>query len=148
MNIVERDAIRTLENAADAAPAQEAPAPARGAGAQAAPAVVAPALCRPLSLAGMCRRGALLAAAIATLVVPIAIRRMIDFGFSRDSAVLIDSYFTVMIAVVAVLALASAARLYLVTTLGERIVADLREEVFGHLVSLSPPISMWPRAGN
>ena len=43
-----------------------------------------------------------------------------------------------MIAVVAVLALASAARFYLVTTLGERIVADLREEVFGHLVSLSP----------
>jgi ATP-binding cassette subfamily B protein len=43
-----------------------------------------------------------------------------------------------MIAIVAVLALASAARFYLVTTLGERIVADLREQVFGHLVSLSP----------
>ena len=40
---------------------------------------------------------------------------------------LIDSYFAVMIAVVAVLALASARRYYLVTTLGERIVADLRE---------------------
>ena len=36
------------------------------------------------------------------------------------------------------LALASAARFYLVTTLGERIVADLRDAVFGHLVSLSP----------
>jgi ATP-binding cassette subfamily B protein len=81
---------------------------------------------------------ALLAAAIATLVVPIAVRRMIDFGFSRESANLIDSYFAVMIALVAVLALASAARFYLVTTLGERIVADLREAVFGHLVSLSP----------
>ena len=42
-----------------------------------------------------------------------------------------------MIAVAAVLALASAARFYLVTTLGERIVADLRSEVFGHLTSLS-----------
>ena len=63
---------------------------------------------------------------------------MIDFGFSRDSATLIDSYFTVMIGVVAVLALSSAARFYLVTTLGERIVADLREDVFGHLISLSP----------
>ena len=70
---------------------------------------------------------ALLVAAGATLVVPIAVRRMIDFGFSRDSASLIDSYFTVMIAVVAVLALSSAVRFYLVTTLGERIVADLRE---------------------
>ena len=81
---------------------------------------------------------ALLAAAVATLVVPVAIRRMIDFGFSRDSANLIDSYFSVMLGVVAVLAIASAMRFYLVTTLGERIVADLREEVFGHLVSLSP----------
>jgi len=69
--------------------------------------------------------------------VPIAVRRMIDFGFSRESANLIDSYFAVMIVIVAVLALASASRFYLVTTLGERIVADLREGVFGHLVSLS-----------
>ncbi|HEY6995360.1 MAG TPA: ABC transporter transmembrane domain-containing protein [Xanthobacteraceae bacterium] len=80
---------------------------------------------------------ALLLAAVITLVVPVAVRRMIDFGFSRESASLIDSYFTVMIAIVAGLALSSAARFYLVTTLGERIVADLREDVFGHLVSLS-----------
>jgi ATP-binding cassette subfamily B protein len=81
---------------------------------------------------------ALLVAAVTTLVVPIAVRRMIDFGFSRDSATMIDSYFTVMIGIVGVLALASAARVYLVTTLGERIVADLREAVFGHIVVLSP----------
>jgi ATP-binding cassette, subfamily B, bacterial len=79
----------------------------------------------------------LLIAALTTLVVPIAVRRMVDFGFSRDSAHLINSYFTVMIAVAAVLALSSAARFYLVTTLGERIVADLRSEVFSHLTSLS-----------
>ena len=81
--------------------------------------------------------GALVVAAVTTLVVPIAVRRMIDFGFSRDSATLIDSYFTVMLAVAAVLALSSALRYYLVTTLGERIVADLRGDVFGHIVSLS-----------
>src|SRR5947209_371738 len=80
---------------------------------------------------------ALVIAAVTTLLVPIAVRRMIDFGFSRESANLIDSYFAVMIVIVAVLALASAARFYLVTTLGERIVADLREGVFGHLISLS-----------
>src|SRR5262245_55766837 len=80
---------------------------------------------------------ALVTAAVTTLVVPVAVRRMIDFGFSRESASLIDSYFAVMIAIVAVLALASASRFFLVTTLGERIVADLREGVFGHLVSLS-----------
>ncbi len=81
---------------------------------------------------------ALLVAAVTTLVVPIAVRRMIDFGFSRDSATMIDSYFSVMIAIVAVLALSSAVRFFLVTTLGERIVADLREAVFGHIVLLSP----------
>jgi ATP-binding cassette, subfamily B, bacterial len=79
---------------------------------------------------------ALIVAALTTLVVPIAVRRMIDFGFSSDKVGLIDSYFTVMIAVVAVLAIASASRFYLVTTLGERIVADLRSDVFAHLTAL------------
>jgi ATP-binding cassette, subfamily B, bacterial len=80
---------------------------------------------------------ALTVAALTTLVVPIAVRRMIDFGFTARGLALIDSYFLVMIGVAAVLALASAARYYLVTTLGERIVADLRDDVFAHLISLS-----------
>jgi ATP-binding cassette subfamily B protein len=79
----------------------------------------------------------LLAAALATLAVPIAVRRMVDFGFSHEGVELIDSYFAVMLAVAGVLALASAMRFYLVTTLGERIVADLRSEVFGHITALS-----------
>ncbi|WP_425992581.1 ABC transporter ATP-binding protein/permease [Afipia sp. DC4300-2b1] len=81
---------------------------------------------------------ALIVASAATLVVPLAVRRMIDFGFSPEGIALINSYFAVMIAVVAVLACASAARYYLVITLGERIVADLRRDVFKHLTSLSP----------
>jgi ATP-binding cassette subfamily B protein len=80
---------------------------------------------------------ALLAASGATLVVPIAIRRMIDFGFSADRMVLINQYFSVMMAVAAILAVSSAARYYLVTTLGERVVADLRDHVFAHLTRLS-----------
>jgi ATP-binding cassette subfamily B protein len=80
---------------------------------------------------------ALIVAALATLAVPLALRRVIDFGFSAENASLIDNYFTVMIAVVAVLAGASASRFYLVTTLGERIVADLRGDVFAHLTELS-----------
>ena len=80
---------------------------------------------------------ALLVAALATLAVPLAVRRMIDFGFSREGMNLIDSYFAVMIAVAGVLAVASATRYYLVITLGERIVADLRSAVFNHLTSLS-----------
>jgi ATP-binding cassette, subfamily B, bacterial len=81
--------------------------------------------------------GALVLAALATLIVPVAVRRMIDFGFSERGINLINSYFLVMIGVAAVLALASALRYYLVTTLGERIVADLRGDVFAHVTGLS-----------
>ena len=81
--------------------------------------------------------GALVLAALTTLVVPIAVRRMIDFGFTARGLALIDNYFLVMIGVGGVLALASALRYYLVTTLGERIVADLRGDVFAHVTSLS-----------
>src|SRR6266436_5661025 len=86
-------------------------------------------------------------AAITTLVVPIAVRRMIDFGFSPEGIVMINSYFSVMIGVVAVLAGASASRFYLVMTIGERIVADLRRDVFAHLVSLSPAFFDSARSG-
>ncbi|HET7803435.1 MAG TPA: ABC transporter transmembrane domain-containing protein [Pseudolabrys sp.] len=81
---------------------------------------------------------ALIVASLTTLIVPVAVRRMIDFGFSDKAAQLIDSYFAVMVFVVAVLAVSSALRFYLVTTLGERIVADLRSDVFAHLTHLSP----------
>jgi len=80
---------------------------------------------------------ALILASAATLAVPIAVRRMIDLGFSSERVALIDQYFAVMIAVVAVLAGASAARYYLVTTLGERVVADVRRAVFDRLTALS-----------
>ena len=59
----------------------------------------------------------------------------------------INSYFAIMIAVVAVLAVASALRYYLVTTLGERIVADLRNDVFAHLTALSPAFFDAARTG-
>ena len=81
--------------------------------------------------------GALTLAALTTLVVPVAVRRMIDFGFTGRGLALIDSYFLVMIGVAALLAFASAMRYYLVMTLGERIVADLRGDVFAHLTALS-----------
>jgi ATP-binding cassette subfamily B protein len=80
---------------------------------------------------------ALLVAALATLAVPIAVRRMIDNGFDAHRAGLINEYFGVMIAVVAVLAAASAMRYYLVTSIGERVVADLRDAVFDRITILS-----------
>src|ERR1700680_3752042 len=80
---------------------------------------------------------ALLIASVATLAVPLAVRRMIDFGFNAERIGLINQYFSVLIAVAGVLAAASASRYYLVTTLGERVVADLRTAVFDHLTVLS-----------
>ena len=79
---------------------------------------------------------ALIVASLATLVVPEAVRRIVDFGFSPERAGLINAYFGAMVAVVVVLAAASGARYYLVMTLGERIVADLRSDLYGHLTRL------------
>jgi ATP-binding cassette, subfamily B, bacterial len=90
---------------------------------------------------------ALIVAALTTLVVPVAVRRMIDFGFTADGIAMINNYFSVMIAVVAVLAVASASRYYLVMTIGERIVADVRREVFAHLTALSPSFFDSARSG-
>ena len=90
---------------------------------------------------------ALIVAALTTLIVPVAVRRMIDFGFSDKAVALIDSYFAVMVLVVTVLAVSSALRYYLVTTLGERIVADLRSDVFAHLTRLSPAFFDAARTG-
>jgi ATP-binding cassette subfamily B protein len=90
---------------------------------------------------------ALLAASAATLVVPLAVRRVIDFGFSEEGGHLIDAYFAVLILVVAVLALSSALRYYLVVTLGERVVADLRSGVFSHLTTLDPAFFDQTRSG-
>ncbi|SED00102.1 ATP-binding cassette, subfamily B [Rhizobiales bacterium GAS188] len=91
---------------------------------------------------------ALLAASAATLVLPLAVRRVIDLGFNADNAGFIDSYFGALIAVAVVLALASATRYYLVITLGERIVADLRGEVFTHLTRLEPAFFDASRSGD
>jgi len=98
---------------------------------------------KPLIPFAMRYRGRILAALVAlviasgtTLVIPLAIRRMIDFGFSTEGAGLINDYFSGMIIVVGLLAAASASRYYIVMTLGERIVADIRTAVFDHLTRL------------
>ena len=80
----------------------------------------------------------LMAAAGATLVLPVAVRRMIDFGFTGENPALINSYFAMLLLVAAVLAAASALRFYCVSWLGERAVSDIRHSVFAHLTTLSP----------
>jgi ATP-binding cassette subfamily B protein len=79
---------------------------------------------------------ALSAAAAATLALPLAVRGMIDHGFSAENAGAVNSYFGMMILVVGALALASGVRYYLVMTIGERVVTDLRSDLFRHLSRL------------
>ena len=74
----------------------------------------------------------------ATLIVPIAVRRIIDHGFTTSNATLVNQYFAVMIGVVLLLAVSSAIRFYYVMWLGEKIVADVRDSLFEHLLKLSP----------
>ncbi|TYC60526.1 ATP-binding cassette domain-containing protein [Rhodobacterales bacterium] len=80
---------------------------------------------------------ALFSAAVITLILPTAVRRMIDFGFGADDPALVNSYFLVLIGVVCSLAVASAVRYFLVMWLGERVVSELRSDVFDHLTNLS-----------
>jgi ATP-binding cassette subfamily B protein len=81
---------------------------------------------------------ALTVAAATTLTLPIAVRRMIDLGFTSADTTFVANYFFMLIGIAGVLALASACRYYFVITLGERVVADLRRDVFSHVTTLSP----------
>ena len=80
----------------------------------------------------------LLLAAVTTLILPTAVRRMIDHGFTGADMVFINNYFLLLFGLAVVLATASALRYYFVITLGERIVADLRRDVFSQITRLSP----------
>ncbi|TCT13329.1 ATP-binding cassette subfamily B protein [Tepidamorphus gemmatus] len=80
---------------------------------------------------------ALVIAAGATLAVPQAVRRMIDYGFTSDSSLMVNQYFAMLVVIALLLAAASAARYYLVTWLGERVVADVRTAVFDRIIGLS-----------
>lgn len=91
--------------------------------------------------------GALVLASAATLALPMALRRVIDNAFSEVGKGLADTYFLTLIAVVAVLALASSLRYYLVITLGERIIASLRQDVFRHLTTLDAAFYDRTRSG-
>jgi ATP-binding cassette subfamily B protein len=90
---------------------------------------------------------ALSVAAAATLTVPLAVKGMIDHGFSAESTGAINWYFGAMVGVVGVLALASATRYFLVITIGERVVADLRADMFAHLTRLDAPFYDSARIG-
>jgi len=85
---------------------------------------------------------ALLVAAASTLAIPYAFKQMIDLGFGANagvrSAAHVNEVFLALFAVATVLALATAARFYSVSWLGERVTADIRNAVYSHVVQQSP----------
>jgi ATP-binding cassette subfamily B protein len=80
---------------------------------------------------------ALVLTAGVSLLLPMAVRRVID-GFGLERAAMLDQYFGAAMAVALVLALGSATRYYFVTRLGERVVADIRRALFDKVMTMSP----------
>ncbi len=91
---------------------------------------------------------ALVVSALATLAIPAAVRRMIDFGFTGADSSYVNRTFLYLILIGVVLALASASRFYSVNWLGERIVSDLKRDVFDHLLKLGPSYHETTRTGD
>ena len=93
---------------------------------------------RQFALAGI----ALLFAAGATLAIPAAFKQMIDLGFGAAAGAHsirnVDATFLALFGVATVLGIATAARFYMVSWLGERVTADIRSAVYSHVVNQSP----------
>jgi len=80
---------------------------------------------------------ALVLTAMVSLILPLAVRRVID-SFSSGSTDLLDHYFAAAVGIAALLAFGTGLRYYLVTRLGERVVADIRKAVYDRMISMSP----------
>ncbi len=78
--------------------------------------------------------GALALSSVATLSLPVAVKHMIDQGFSAGGD--IDRWFLMMFGVATLLAFATALRFYFIALLGERVVMDLRARLYGHFLAL------------
>ena len=80
---------------------------------------------------------ALTLTAVISLVLPLVVRRVVD-GFETSAVELLDQYFAATFAVAILLAIGTGLRYYLVTRLGERVVADIRKAVFDRMIGMSP----------
>ena len=80
---------------------------------------------------------ALTATAAVSLILPMAVRRVVD-NFEAEDGALLDLYFSAALGIAALLAVGTALRYALVTRLGERVVADIRKAVFARVIGLSP----------
>ncbi|MCB1368793.1 MAG: ATP-binding cassette domain-containing protein [Rhodobacteraceae bacterium] len=92
---------------------------------------------RPYRVLVMLAGIALVMTAGLSLALPLAVRRVVD-SFASESAELLDKYFGAALLVAGLLALGTGIRYYLVTRLGERVVADIREAVYDRMIGMSP----------
>ncbi|MFZ5606971.1 MAG: ABC transporter transmembrane domain-containing protein [Pseudomonadota bacterium] len=83
----------------------------------------------------------------ASLSLPVAFRTMIDHGFRSGAPGEIDRAFLLLFAVALVLAVATAARFFFVSLLGEKVVADLRTQLYAHLIALDAEFHDRTRSG-
>ena len=91
--------------------------------------------------------GALVAAALAILILPVSLRQLIDHGLVANNVAVINRYFLGFLAAAVVFGIFAALRFYLVTWLGERVVADLREAVYRRVVRMDPTFFEVTRTG-
>ncbi len=80
---------------------------------------------------------ALILTATVSLVLPLAVRRVVD-GFNSGDNSLLDQYFAAALGIAALLAVGTGLRYYLVTRLGERVVSDIRRALFDRVMAMSP----------
>jgi ATP-binding cassette subfamily B protein len=76
-----------------------------------------------------------------------AARLIVDRGFTAQAAAAVNQWFLLLGAVAIALAIATALRYFYVTKVGERIVADLRQELYGHILTLDPAFFLQMRTG-
>ena len=86
-------------------------------------------------------------ASVSMLAMPVAIRYVIDFGFSSDNVDSINTYFIALLGLAIVFAVFASLRYYLVMWIGERVVADIRSSVYKHVIKMSPTFFEVTRTG-
>jgi len=102
---------------------------------------------RPYRLQVVGATGAVTVAAGTVLGLGFGLRKLVDEGFASGDGVLLDQAVLVLFGVVLLLAVASYMRFYLVSWIGERVVADLRRAVFDRVIRLSPAYYEVTRTG-
>ncbi len=86
-------------------------------------------------------------ASVSMLAMPVAIRYVIDYGFSSDNVGSINTYFMALFCLAIIFAVFASLRYYLVMWIGERVVADIRSAVYKHVIKMSPMFFEVTRTG-